>query len=251
MGINLDKIFALDKDETEWQKIIERAYAQTKVTNKEFLETYFADSFANIKDMGDPILDWIKALQPEIKALKDKKEERTGKISKLSAQWSEVKRKYEQSRFIPDANGTFRLTYGHIRGYEPADAVYKYPITTVTGIAEKHTGTVPFNTPDKLLQLIKNKEFGFLHSKKLNNLPVGILYDCDTTGGNSGSPVLNAKGELIGLNFDRAFEATINDFAWDQSYSRSIGVDIRYILWIIQKFAGADYLLQEMGIELN
>ena len=102
-----------------------------------------------------------------------------------------------------------------------------------------------------MLQLIKDKDFGFLRSKKLNNLPVGILYDSDTTGGNSGSPVLNANGELVGLNFDRSFEATINDFAWAQSYSRSIGVDIRYILWIIQKYAGADYLLDELGIDQN
>ena len=248
---NLDKIFGLDKEEAHWQKIIDQAYTQSQVFDKEFLESNFSASFSDIKKVNDPILDWIKALQPEIKAAKDVSEERNGRISKLSAQWSEVKRMYEKSDFVPDANGTFRLTFGHIRGYEPADAVYKYPITTVKGIAEKHTGMAPFNAPDKLLHLIKNKDFGFLANKKLNCLPVGILYDCDTTGGNSGSPVFNAKGELIGLNFDRAFEATINDFAWAQSYSRSIGVDIRYVLWVIQKFAGADYLLQEMGIQIN
>jgi S1-C subfamily serine protease len=76
-----------------------------------------------------------------------------------------------------------------------------------------------------------------------------MLYDMDTTGGNSGSPVFNARGELIGLNFDRVYEATINDFAWDQSYSRSIGVDIRFILWSLAKFSGAERLLLEMGVK--
>jgi len=205
-------------------------------------------SFKKIKKSKEPFLKWIKTLQPEFKARKEISEQRSGKLSKLSAEWAEVKKMYLKSTFIPDANGTFRLTYGHIRRYTPADAVTKLPQTTVSGILQKNTGTSPFNAPDKLLQLIREKDFGNLGSKRLNNLPVDILYDCDTTGGNSGSPVMNANGELIGLNFDRAFEATINDFAWASSYSRSIGVDIRYILWVLQKYAGAGYLFDEMGI---
>ena len=76
-----------------------------------------------------------------------------------------------------------------------------------------------------------------------------MLYNMDTTGGNSGSPVLNARGELVGVNFDRAFEATVNDFAWSEEYSRSIAVDIRYVLWIVKSFGGADYILEELGVE--
>nr|HRI47604.1 S46 family peptidase [Ignavibacteriaceae bacterium] len=86
---------------------------------------------------------------------------------------------------------------------------------------------------------------------KLNDVPVSILYNTDTSGGNSGSPIMNANGEIIGVNFDRAFEATINDFAWSEDYSRSIGVDIRYVLWVTQKIGGADYLLKEMGVSLD
>jgi len=248
---NLDQIFALDQDEANWIRIIDVAYSATRLSNKESLEDLLSKSLEEIKNSEDPILKWISSLQPQIKEARGLAEARSGKLSKLSAQWSEVKQLFEKSHFIPDANGTFRLTLGRIRGYAPQDAVFKYPITTVSGILEKHTGHHPFNAPDRLRYLIEEKNFGNLASKKLNNMPVGLLYDCDTTGGNSGSPVLNAKGELVGLNFDRTFEATINDFAWDQSYSRSIGVDIRYILWVIQKFAGADYLLEEMGIQLN
>ena len=106
-----------------------------------------------------------------------------------------------------------------------------------------------FCPPEKLVDLWKKKDFGSFMDKNLNDVPVGLLYDADTTGGNSGSPVLDNKGRLVGINFDRAFEATINDYAWNASYSRSIGVDIRYVLFILEKFAGADRLLNEMKVK--
>jgi hypothetical protein len=114
---------------------------------------------------------------------------------------------------------------------------------------EKTTGEEPFDTPSKLIELIRGRDFGRFIHPRLKSVPVCILYDTDTTGGNSGSPVLNARGELVGINFDRAFEATINDFAWSEDYSRSIAVDIRYVLWITKKFGGVNYLLKEMGVK--
>lgn len=116
---------------------------------------------------------------------------------------------------------------------------------------EKTTQIKPFVTPPDLINIYKNKNFGQFYNKKTQDVPVAILYDTDTTGGNSGSPILNAKGQLIGVNFDRAWEATINDYAWSEDYSRSIGVDIRYVLWVTQKLAGADHLLTEMNVPLN
>ena len=97
--------------------------------------------------------------------------------------------------------------------------------------------------------LHKEKKFGRFGHPKLGSVPVGILYNMDTTGGNSGSAVLNSKGELVGINFDRAYEATINDFAWSEDYSRSIAVDIRYVLWVLDIYSGADYLLEEMEVK--
>ncbi|MEM9413761.1 MAG: S46 family peptidase, partial [Planctomycetota bacterium] len=161
----------------------------------------------------------------------------------------DAKQEFQKTSFVPDANGTLRMTYGQVKGYSPEVAVYKYPATTLRGVIEKTTGRTPFVTPDRVKELYERGDFGnFLHPT-LNQVPVALLYNTDTTGGNSGSPILNGRGELVGVNFDRAFEATINDFAWNESYSRSIGVDVRYVLWITGHVYQAQRLLDEMGIE--
>jgi len=125
------------------------------------------------------------------------------------------------------------------------------PFTTLKGISEKHAafpGNPDYDAPQKLLDLAVSRDHGRYTHPGLGDVPVAMIYDMDTTGGNSGSPVFNARGELIGLNFDRVYEATINDFAWDESYSRSIGLDIRFILWFLDVYGGARRLLQEMGV---
>jgi len=170
-------------------------------------------------------------------------------LSQLYAKLIEVKEQFLKKNFIPDANSTLRLTFGRIQGYSPADALYSSPITTLKGVVEKTTGREPFNSPQKLIELSKAKSYGKFAHKKLKDVPVALLYNLDTTGGNSGSPLLNAAGEVVGVNFDRAYEATINDYAWSQAYSRSIAVDIRYVLWVLQQFAGNSALLAEMGIQ--
>ena len=124
----------------------------------------------------------------------------------------------------------------------------KTPITTLGGVVDKTTGIEPFVTPQRVLDMYAQRDFGRFRNEALDDVPVAILYDTDTTGGNSGSPIMNSAGTLLGVNFDRCFEATINDFAWDESYSRSIGVDIRYVLWITGNVYGANHLLSEMGV---
>jgi hypothetical protein len=187
-------------------------------------------------------------LYPAYQKLKETRQRRDGALSKLYALLVDVKQQYQKKDFIPDANSTLRLTFGKVQGYSPADALYASPITTLKGVIDKTTGEEPFNTPQAVRELYRKKDFGRFKHKKLNDVPVALLYNLDTTGGNSGSPLLNASGKLVGVNFDRAFEATINDYAWSQEYSRSIAVDIRYVLWVTEKVGGADYLLVEMGI---
>ncbi len=230
-------------------KFIEHAYKQSKLIKEDFLEEALNKKPKQIEEMDDPFVQLAVQLYPTYQERKEKSEARRGAIDKLYARLIDIKKEFLAKDFVPDANGTLRLTYGRIRGYSPRDAVYYHPITTVHGVMEKTTGEEPFDTPEKLIDLVKKQDFGRFKNPKLNSVPVAILYNMDTTGGNSGSPVLNAKGELVGINFDRAFEATINDYAWSEDYSRSIAVDIRYVLWVTQKFGEAGYLLEEMGVE--
>ncbi len=152
------------------------------------------------------------------------------------------------THFVPDANATLRLTYGHVKGYEPEDGVYQSPFTTVAGLVEKGEKTGDYEINQQLVAAYEKGGHEKYQHPGLKDVPVGLLYNLDTTGGNSGSPVMNAQGELIGVNFDRAFTATINDFAWNESYSRSIGVDIRFVLWTLDKVSDAGFLIKEMGV---
>ncbi|MCK4835877.1 MAG: S46 family peptidase, partial [Candidatus Aminicenantes bacterium] len=227
---------------------LKNAFEKTRLTESEFIRQLFARSAAELEMLEDPFLELSISLYPEYKKLDEKSKKRKGIFDDLASQLIEIKRAWQGQEFIPDANSTLRLTFGRIRGYSPADAVDFTPLTTLGGVIEKNTGQIPFQVPRKILDLYEAADFGAFQHPVLKDVPVAILYNADTTGGNSGSPVLNARGELVGLNYDRTFEATINDFAWNEQYSRSIGVDIRYILWLIKKFGGAHHLLKEMGV---
>jgi hypothetical protein len=237
------------RGEEEVTRMIDQAFAQTKLTNDTVLTAAFGKPVAELDQLNDPFIRAAKMLYPTYQKLRETRQQRDGALSKLSALLIDVKQQYQKTSFIPDANSTLRFTFGHIKGYNPADATYFKPITTLTGVVEKTTGKDPYATPQKVLDLYKAKDFGRYKSAKLKDVPVAILYDMDTTGGNSGSPVLNAYGELVGVNFDRAYEATINDYAWSESYSRSIAVDIRYVLWVTEKVGGADHILNELGVK--
>lgn len=150
--------------------------------------------------------------------------------------------------FYPDANSTLRITYGNVDGYQPRDAVYYLHYTTLDGIMEKENPEIfDYNVPDQLKELWKNRNFG-RYADASGKLPTAFIATNHTSGGNSGSPVLNAEGHLVGINFDRVWEGTMSDLMYDSSMCRNISLDIRYCLFIIDKFAGAQYLISEMTI---
>lgn len=246
----IDVIESQFRGRTEGQidQIIDRAYAQSELTDENFLLSSFGKPVAELQQMRDPFINAAQMMYETYQKLRETRQRREGALSKLLALLVDVKQQYQKTSFIPDANSTLRFTFGHIKGYSPVDATYYKPITTLTGVVEKSTGKDPYATPQKVLDLYKAKDFGKYKNAKLKDVPVAILYDMDTTGGNSGSPVLNANGELVGVNFDRAYEATINDYAWSESYSRSIAVDIRYVLWVTEKVGGAANILKELGL---
>jgi len=151
--------------------------------------------------------------------------------------------------YYPDANSTLRLTYGQVQGVSPLDAISYGHVTYLEGMMEKYVpGDYEFDLPEKLIELYENKDFGS-YADDNGKLPVCFIATNHTTGGNSGSPALNAKGELIGLNFDRAWEGTMSDINYDASRCRNIMVDARYILFVIDKYADSAYLLDEMTIK--
>ena len=154
---------------------------------------------------------------------------------------------FPNDRIFPDANSTLRVTYGKVKGYKPNDAITYDPFTYLDGVMEKYVpGDYEFDVPKKLIDLYNSKDYGDYASK--GKIPVAFIATNHTTGGNSGSPALDAKGNLIGLNFDRVWEGTMSDIYYSPEICRNIMVDIRYVLFIIDKFAGADNLIKELKI---
>lgn len=176
-------------------------------------------------------------------------------INPVQAQMNALQRQYMQAQlevmtdktFYPDANSTMRVTYGQVNGYQPRNGVQYDYYTTLDGVMEKYVpGDYEFDVPEKLRQLYATKDYGPYGMN--GTMPVCFIASNHTTGGNSGSPALDAYGNLIGLNFDRVWEGTMSDIYYDASICRNIMVDARYILFIIDKYAGAKHLVNEMNI---
>ena len=173
------------------------------------------------------------------------------------AKLDEYQRKYMQAiietfpkrRFYPDANSTMRVSYGQVNGYKPKDGVCYTPVTYLDGVIEKYQpGDYEFDVHPKLLELHESKDYGQYADSANGQVPVCFLGSNHTTGGNSGSPAIDAHGNLIGLNFDRVWEGTMSDINYDKSICRNIMVDARFILFIVDKFAGASHLIDEMTL---
>ena len=190
-------------------------------------------------------------LEPEAIALETQWNQIDQQIKAIMPIYLEMKQSYKQGQFIPDANSTLRFTYGYIKRYKPNDAEIHLPYTTLNGVFEKANTAPDYRLPSSVADNLKIKEIpSVFKDKETGEVVVAFLYNLDTTGGNSGSAVLDAEGNLIGVNFDRSFTATINDYAWNDRYSRSIGCDIRYVLFVLKYVGKADHILSEIGINL-
>ena len=199
----------------------------------------------------DPLLKAAATLQPALLRMEAQGKQRSGELLRLRPAYMKALVGYRTSQgkaVYPDANSTLRVSFGKVSALSPRDGVDYRPLTTVAGIVEKHTGVEPFDAPKPLLDAIAKGDFGTTIDPSLKTQTVNFLTNLDTTGGNSGSPVLDAQGRLIGLNFDSNWEAVSASWMFDPRYKRAIHVDMRYVRWLLAKVYPAPGLLREMNL---
>jgi len=250
--VEVDKAFNLTNGfNKEKQKVLlDDMYANSKLADEK-ARLWMADlEFSQINASADPFVQYAKAIFTVMKQIEDQDKELAGKQQAARPALMEAIIAYNKSLDKPvyaDANSTLRVTYGTVGGYSPQDGLVATPFTSLEGLLAKNTGVEPFNSPEKQNELIKQKLYG-AYTGGMNTVPVNFLSNVDTTGGNSGSPTLNGKAELVGLLFDGVYESIIGDWDYDANLNRSIHVDSRYMLWVMDKVDNAQNLLKEMNI---
>lgn len=237
--------------EAEMSAKLDMYYAGTTLSDKDTRLSLMTATPEQLEASDDPFMVLAVALFDTDKEMEDASKARSGRYAVLEPKYMEAIIAWQKSQGMtayPDANSTLRVTYGNVMGGSPKDGMSYMPFTTVEGIVEKDTMEDPFNSPQKQLDLIKAKDYGRYELESIGSVPVNFLTDLDSTGGNSGSATLNARGELVGLLFDGTIESVNSDWDFDPRTTRSIHVDSRYMLWVIEKVDGADRLLKEMDI---
>lgn len=232
-------------------KQVDQIFAKDKCFDTTFVFGNLRKNPEKLLAYSGPMVVMAKSLLPKITEIEEEWARMDQTLKAVMPAYLDMKQSYKEGQFIPDANSTLRLTYGYIKRYRPNDAEVHLPYTTLDGVFEKANTAADYRLPKNVADNLRIKEVpAILKDEETGAVIVAFLYNLDTTGGNSGSPVLDAYGRLIGINFDRAFTATINDYAWNDKYSRSIGCDIRYVLFVMKYVGKADHLLTEMGVSL-
>jgi len=241
-------------DEAKLDARLDEMYAGTKLDD---LDSRLAWMDAKPKAFGksdDPFIRMAMHLFDSDMKLEEEEKELDGLLEEARPRYMSALIAFLDSQgkaIYPDANSTLRVTYGTVRGYTPKDAVSYTPFTTLTGLLEKETGEDPFNSPRKLLDRVEEKRYGSYVDDRLGSVPINFLTTLDSTGGNSGSPTLNGRAELVGLLFDGNYESINADWDFNERITRSIHVDMRYVLWVMEYVDDAGHLLEEMGVSIR
>jgi hypothetical protein len=200
-----------------------------------------------LQQSEDPFIRLALDLESDLDALELRDETRKGALARLMPEYARLIMQ-RRLRVYPDANSTLRLSVASVKGFSPRDAVWMAPQTTLGGLLDKQTGVEPFVVPGKVQEAADLYGPGAWRQAGLDDLPLCFLADADTTGGNSGSPVVDGRGRLVGLNFDRVWENIAGDYGYSAARSRNVSVDVRYLLWMLQEVDGAWPILREMGL---
>ena len=230
---------------------LEKLVAGTKLADKDFRLSLLEKKTAEIAATKDPFVDLALALDPLYQQSREAAKRRSGALSRVRPRYMQALLAKAGGLVAPDANSTLRVTFGTVKSKPTADGTMWTAFTTLKGIEQKHTGEGEFDAPDAQLAAIKALRGGKTTPyapEFLGDVPVDFLSTVDTTGGNSGSPTLNGKGEFVGLLFDGTYDTIASDFLYDTVNTRSIHADARYMLWVMTEVDGAAHLVKEMGI---
>lgn len=230
------------------REYVDRLYSDTKLATPDGCEALMAEGAESI--LEDAFVSLVTEIDREQAPI-------TAKVSAITATLNALRQKYVEAwiewkngkLIYPDANRTIRLTYGQVKSFSPRDGVlYNYE-TTLGGVIEKERAEDPFVVPAKLKELWQAKNFGRYSDPKIGDVPVAFISNLDITGGNSGSPVINGRGELIGCAFDGNWESVVGDYYFQEPLNRTISVDARYVLFVLDKFSGAENILRELVVK--
>ncbi|RCK73390.1 MAG: hypothetical protein IGBAC_0236 [Ignavibacteriae bacterium] len=235
-----------EKLEKAIRKFVDELYDDTKLNSLESAEKLLMKDDEDIRE--DEFVEFAIELEKDDAPIREKYSAYESKMNFLRKNLMEAYLKWKGENIYPDANRTMRLTYGTVKPLKPRDAVYWDYVTSLKGVMEKETGSEPFEVPVKLKNLWETKNFGNYRDEKINDVPVAFISNLDITGGNSGSPIINGKGELAGVAFDGNWEGVVGDYYFEEPMNRAISVDSRYVLFILDKFSNAQNLLKEMQI---
>ncbi len=220
------------------ERSIVQMYASSSVLDTDKREAMLGESVEVLKARKDTLLDFGHAWANDVRALRERERDWNARAAVHRPAWRRAVAAHAGAPIAPDANGTLRISFAHVQGYAPRDGLRYTPFTTLAGVLDKHTGKEPFDVPAAVRAVATEQP----------TLPVNFLADGDTSGGNSGSPVIDGRGALVGINFDRVWENVAGDFGFNPAVSRNISVDIRYLLWMLRDVEKADVLLSELGI---
>jgi peptidase S46-like protein len=219
---------------------IDELYAQSKVFDVAERLKMFDESVEQLHARRDPLIEFAFTLDQSLRETIARKDRWEGAVARLRPEWRRAVIAHAGRPVAPDANSTLRVSFGHVKGYAPRDGLWATPQTTLAGLLEKHTGVEPFDVPESVRTAAKTAK---------PSLVVNFLADGDTTGGNSGSPVVNGRGELVGVNFDRVWENVANDFGYNPDVARNVSVDVGYVILMLRDVAKATELLKELGVK--
>jgi hypothetical protein len=211
-------------------------------------KTMFDEGPDALRARQDPLLTLGFALDAERLAVKARRDAASGATLRLRPIWRRAVIAEAGRPVAPDANSSLRVTFGRVEGYSPREGLTATPQTTLAGAMQKHTGQDPFDLPARVREKFASSTSSRWRAPALGQVPVDFLATCDTTGGNSGSPTIDGKGRLVGVNFDRVWENVANDFGYNPEIARNVNADIRYLLWLLDEVEGATDLLKELGV---